>query len=151
MRKLLTSVALLTLTVALAAPAMAVSWGPNSTYYKGIKRATGSGSFTNVSNTYARNRMTVQDNSNDGNTVYGVSITSFYQWECNVAGQCGTIWTSSRRASTPEFSNATRSFTLDRTLSQTGSRARAQTFACAQMGWPVPDSCATASYPTFSY
>lgn len=78
MRKVFTSSALLALTVALAAPAMAVSWGPNSTYYKGIKRATGSGSFTNVSNTYARNVIKVADNSNDGNRVYGVSTTSFY-------------------------------------------------------------------------
>lgn len=31
------------------------------------------------------------------------------------------------------------------------ARVRAKTFACVQMGWPVPDGCAAAAYPDFDY
>lgn len=36
-------------------------------------------------------------------------------------------------------------------LAPKASRVRAETFACVQMGWPVPDGCAPAAYRTFDY
>ena len=149
MKRLLASTALAVGLLALAVPAMAVSWGPNSTYYNGTKRATGSGTFSNAGNTYARSVMKVTDNSNDGNNVYGRTTFSFYGYRCNP--QCESRWRTDLPKSTPEFANATRTYTLDRPLVSWADKARGSVFACAQMGWPVPDSCSPASYPSFSY
>ncbi|MGH9037294.1 MAG: hypothetical protein ACRD0O_16165, partial [Acidimicrobiia bacterium] len=51
--------------VVLAQPAIAMGWGPESTYYKGIKRATGFGDFKNEGNTRALNTITVTDEDDD--------------------------------------------------------------------------------------
>lgn len=149
MRRVLAMAALTIGLLAVCAPAMAVTWGPNSSSYNGTKRVTGSGDFYNASNTYARSKMVVQDNRNDGNNVYGRTTFNFYGYRCNPG--CETQWWTDIVKSTPEFANTTRTYWLDRGLYGWGDRARGKTFACAQMGWPVPDSCAAASYPTFSY
>jgi len=149
MRRFLAMAALTIGLLAACAPAMAVSWGPNSSYYKGVKRVTGSGNFYNVSNTYARSRMKVSDTSNDGNNVYGRTTFAFYGYRCQ--SDCQTKWWTDVALSTPGFGNTTRTYDLDRRLYGWADRARGSVFACAQMGWPVPDSCANAAYPSFAY
>jgi hypothetical protein len=151
MKKLLASLGLTCLVLGLSFPAMAVGWGPTSSYYKGIRRVTGYGSFYKLNNAVARDRITVRDDRNDGNAVYGRATFSFYEYHCDYVDRCASQWVVSARKGTPELSNRTSTFNLDRYLSGTGSRARVSTFACAQMGWPVPDSCAPSSYPTFNY
>ncbi len=135
-----------------ARPAAAVSWGPNATYYDGTRRATGWGSFYNSGNTYARNHISVRDDRRDGNTVYGSTRFFFLVYSCNVWGeQCTNRWKDAGRLSTPEISNTTGSWYHSKALWSSGSRVRVATQACAQMGWPVPDSCAASAIPSFSY
>lgn len=149
MRRTLAMAALTIGLLGICAPAMAVSWGPTSSYYGGTKRVTGWGDFYNSGNTYARSKMVTRDDSNDGNTVYGRTMFNYYGLRCTPT--CETRWFVSTTKSTPEFSNSTRTYWLDRGLYGLGDRARGKVFACAQMGWPVPDSCSPASYPTFNY
>lgn len=150
MRRLLATTVLTIGLLGIGVPAMAVAWGPTSSSYKGTRRVTGWGDFYNAGNTYARSKMVTRDDRNDGNAVYGTTEFSFYGYRC-VSGECTTRWFSAGVRSTPEFSNSTRTYWLDKGLYGLGDKARGQTFACAQMGWPVPDSCAPASYPSFTY
>ena len=48
-------------------------------------------------------------------------------------------------------STTTRIFTTSFRLNATGTQARGQIYVCAHMGFPVPDSCSDAAYPSFSY
>jgi hypothetical protein len=155
-RKVLTLLVLAAGFVLLAQPAIAIGWGPESTYYKGIKRATGFGDFKNEGNTRAWNKITVTDEDDDGNAVYGVTNFYFRYTACETNyGTGGTDCTEDfrreDRQKTEEFKNDERTFDHRMSLLPTASRARAETFACVQMGWPVPDGCASAAYPTFDY
>lgn len=149
MRRFLAMLGLAIGLLAVCTPAMAVSWGPNSSSYNGTRRVTGSGNFYNAGNTYARSKMVITDGRNDGNTVYGRTVFSFHGYQCKP--DCLTKWWTDVSKSTPEFSNTTRTYWIDRGLRSWGDRARGQVFACAQMGWPVPDSCSPSSYPSFAY
>lgn len=151
MRRALVVLVLVFAFVFTAQPVLAVAWGPNSTYYDGSKRATGWGDFYNSLNTYAKNKMTVRDDRNDGNNVYGKTEFFFYYYKCTATGSCSTDWNSSGTRSTGEWANTTKTVTVSMPLYSTGTKARGKSFACAQMGWPVPDSCAAAAYPSFDY
>jgi hypothetical protein len=153
MRKVLAILGLTMVLLLVAEPAMSLAWGPESTWYKGKKRATGHGDFFNDQNVRAINRMTVVDDApEDGNKVYGYTSWYFYHRKC-WAGveECETDFHREGHSSTAEFNGGAKVFDLKKSLLPTGSKARAQTFACAQMGWPVPDGCAPAAYPTFDY
>ncbi len=122
-------------------------WGPVSSYYDGTPRVRGSGTFYNDGYQDAANRMRITDPADDGNTVYG--RTTFYVWKCcDVHG--GPTWKQDQSKTTPEWRNSTRTYTLRTSLDAVGSRYRADAEPCAQMGWPVPDSCESA-FPTFDY
>ena len=157
MRKAMSILALTAGLVILAQPAMAIGWGKESTYYNGIKRATGWGDFTNDGNVRALNRITVADEADDGNTVYGVTEFLYHQQGCEwdlsqgSGKDCTNDFHSMGTKKTSEFKNRTKTFDHKMNLTPGASRARARTFACVQMGWPVPDGCAPAAYPTFNY
>lgn len=159
MRKALAIFGMTALLVIAAQPALGISWGPESTYYKGIKRATGEGDFRNDGNVRAHNKITVKDDAGkDGNNVYGVTEFYFLAHGCemdfnpNGSGEkCYEDYRSAGRKKTEEISDRTRTFDHKWNLAPNGKRARAETFACVQMGWPVPDGCAAAAYPGFEY
>ena len=109
------------------ATALAASWGPRYSYYSGIRRVTGTGTFTRYS-TGSRSRVQACDNYNEGWPVYGYS-----DW--TDIGNSGA-WTT---RSTGETSGC---ITGDWTIgwwNPNGFFVRAE--ACAQVGWPVPDNC----------
>jgi hypothetical protein len=157
MRRALSILGLTTSLVVLAQPALAIGWGPESTYYHGIKRATGLGDFFNEGNVRAVNQITVTDDARDHNRVYGVTEFLFHQRSCSwdlsqdSGKDCSDDFHSMGTRTTPEFENETKAFKHAMNLTATASRVRAKTFACVQMGWPVPDGCAPAAYPTFDY
>jgi hypothetical protein len=45
----------------------------------------------------------------------------------------------------------TKTSRLQVTLRSDADRARGVSKVCAQMGWPVPDSCSDSAFATFSY
>jgi hypothetical protein len=122
-------------------------WGPISSSYDGKVRVGGEGTLYNDSNAKAVNRMRIVDRRDDGNNVYGK--TTFSVWKYNSV-QGRDTWVHDQTKSTSEFRNKARTEYLETSLDSQGSRYRGESQACAQMGWPVPDSCSSA-YPTFNY
>ena len=118
----------------------AATWGPVTSTYDGKVRVEGSGNHYNSSGVNAANTMTIKDKSNDGNNVYG--STSFYFWVQSSTGQM--VWGDQRRKNTGEVANTTITRTLYTSLNATSEKSRAVSRACAQMSWPVPDSCGQA-------
>jgi hypothetical protein len=88
--------------------------------------------------------------SNDGNTVY--ASTQFYAWRYNsIDGSSGFVSIGVR--STAPFSNATKLHTVTRSYANEvqGTSMRGLVQSCAQMGWPIPNSCTTPAVLTVSY
>ena len=126
----------------------AQDWGPISSYYNGNRVVRASGTSSPVNSTTARNEILLEDSRADGNNVY--ATTNFYFWSPDSYGTWG--WRNHTRSTTSEISNRTATFTHSRALISAGSRVRMVSGACAQMGWPVPDSCADESgFVTFDY
>lgn len=132
----------------LGSPASAVKWGPLSSHYNGNKVVSGSGDFYKSTNgTTANDKVTVTDTRRDGNTVYGRTAFQFwYEYQ----GQ-SAAWHTDRSKSTPEYSNTTGTYTNSVSLYSESDKARGVSQVCAQMGFPVPDSCSNSAYSTFSY
>lgn len=123
-------------------------WGPLESSYNGSVRVEGSGFYYPDRSTYAASGMIVRDRANDGNTVYGRTRFSFWQYD----GSCScSRFVTTNVKSTGEWANETRGETLYESLSWIGTRSRGQMYVCAQMGWPVPDSCSNSAYVTFDY
>jgi len=125
------------------------AWGPNASFYNSNKVVEGWGEYYNDRATYARSRMTVADSLNDGNTVYGK--TGFYFFETTSTSPMNAVWSHSRTKSTGEWANQVRTVDLFESLHAQAAKSRGQMQACAQMGWPVPDSCAPTALITFDY
>lgn len=89
-------------------------------------------------------KVTTADRANDGNNVY--ASTYFYTWD-------GTTFSRVRVLSTPEFANTTKtqSVSLNYSYLNVGDKMRGVIQSCAQMGWPVPDSCTEPATITVSY
>jgi hypothetical protein len=157
MRKSLSILGLTTGLVVLAQPAMAVGWGPESTYYNEIKRATGLGNLWNDGNVRAVNDIEVVDDAKDNNSVYGVTEFLFHQHDCErdlsqeSGSDCRNDFHRKGTKTTREIEDRRETFRHKMNLTPTGSRVRIKTFACVQLGWPVPDGCAPAAYPGFDY
>jgi len=95
---------------------------------------TGQGTFYNSGNV-VKSRMTITDNaSNDGNAVYG-STFFFYM------GPDYPNWTFLVHKATSQWTSGTHTQTLSQDYANWGSMAEGESWACAQMGFPVPDSC----------
>jgi len=125
-----------------------IEWGPKVSYYNNQLRVSGNGRFYNDAASRAANLMSVADENNDGNTVYGV--TDFYFWLYDSGCNCSQ-YKETGRQSTNEWENSTHSQTLKWNLDIASNSVRGASFVCAQMGWPVPNSCSSAALPTFSY
>ena len=80
--------------------------------------------------------------------MYGV--TDFYFWLYDSGCSCSQYQQRGRK-STDEWENSTHSQTLKLAFDPQSNSVRGASFVCAQMGWPIPNSCSSAAYPTFSY
>jgi hypothetical protein len=123
------------------------NWGPVTSSYDGRVRVRGHGVLYNDSNVDAANRMVITDPIDDGNEVYGQTTFNVYKWSV-VADRM--TWQVDEHKETGQWSLGTRTRTVRTSLDRNGERYRAESEPCAQMGWPVPDSCSSA-FPTFGY
>jgi hypothetical protein len=137
-----------------AQPVMAGSWGPVSSTYKNIVRVKAEGSFSKSGgSTGAQSYFVLTDPVKDGNNVYGKVQTQFYVIGCTTAG---ASWCTENWKNTKEYSRSNTTTTWKTHLTQTNfrrdaSQVRAIHIACAQMGFPVPDSCSDGAYVTITY
>lgn len=124
--------------------AQAVYWGPLRSSYDGTQRVYADGDFYNETYVYATNKVYLNDTANDGNNVY--SSTAYYYYYSG-------SWHYDRTLSTGEYtySNTPVVKYLKDGLSGAGTSARGRVVACAQLAFPVPDSCSGYAYPTFAY
>jgi hypothetical protein len=93
------------------------------------------------------------DPLSDGNNVYGRADTHFYRPGCISEG---SSWCMENRKNTREYARSASQSTWTIYLSVTSfrpdsSQVRGIHTACAQMGFPVPDSCSNGAYVTLSY
>ncbi|WKZ83131.1 MAG: hypothetical protein QY307_02455 [Acidimicrobiia bacterium] len=110
-----------------AGPAAATAWGPIDSWYNGHRVVKAWGDAGHGSTSW--NNFYLQDPINDGNTVY--AKTRFYSsWY---------PYSLLYQRTTPEIENTTRYFSH----TAPGSYYTIKTIACAEMGWPVPDSCSS--------
>lgn len=111
----------------LPATAMAASWGPRYSYYNGIARVSGNGSMTRLANG-SRSYVRACDQHNDGWGVHGYtrwtdlgnSNNRDTRYTPTVGGCADATWTMGWWNFNGFWVTAA---------------------ACAQAGWPVPDSC----------
>lgn len=125
-------------------------WGPLSSTYSGNVVVRGQG-YASVSSTSARDTIKVKDPLRDGNTVYGHVAFSFYKYRCNAVDQCATQWVAAGTKTTPEIADQEHSYLRTWALDRDALKVRMATRVCAQMGWPVPDSCSNDAIVTFDY
>ena len=117
--------------ITLPATAMAANWGPRSSFYDNIKRVTGNGTLTRLT-TGSRSYAKACDNFNEGWPVY--AYTDMYAFT-NAAHATGGV---------DHFTTAQSAGCIDKTWTKgwtTFFGFWTTAGACAQIGWPVPDSC----------
>src|SRR5262249_14172168 len=149
-----------TLAFGFSTAASAAGWGPRTSTYDGKIRVEGGGTLTRLaggsySNLRAKDRM-----PGDGNNVY--AYTSWYR----IKEKCGSfgvnLWILSGSGSsckitdsgmthwsTPETTGEVIRHRTQGWCDQDGGNCasygyKAVAAACAQMGWPVPNSCTYA-------
>lgn len=138
--------------------ASAASWGPATSTYNGSVVVEGSGTMTRLT-TGSRSYVAVKDRKADGNTVYGYTNVFRITETCTSFGfskiitgsssSCKINSTPIARYSTPETTSTT-SRTWERPwCDQNGNNCsnygqKVVAGACAQMGFPVPNSCTYA-------
>jgi hypothetical protein len=114
-------------------------------------RASGTASLENSQRVV--NSIRLEDPMSDGNNVYASTRVYFYRAEkfC-VDTPCPVKWHLETVIKTPEIANRVQTFTHKRALRVDADRVRLRVQACAQMGFPVPDSCSNEpAIATFSY
>lgn len=121
-------------------------WGPLTSRYKGhtVVSATG---YTNKNAQNVSDTFNLVDPINDGNSVYGK--VDYLFWERGIDGVYR--WTLEAHDSTPEISNRKATFTESAGLHAESARVRLISYACAQMGFPVPDSCSGPAIVSYDY
>ena len=147
LKRLVLALALLTAFAACEpanGPSNPIGWGPISSSYNGQIRVRGDGRLYNDRAVNASNLMRVADMKKDGNSVYGV--TNFYFRLYDSTCSCTELKNMGRR-STKEWQDATHSQTVLFPLDPGSSYVRGASYACAQMGWPVPNSLQRARPP----
>ena len=142
MRRSLLITAVAACATLLAAPVVDAtsSWGPITSTYNGSEVVRGSGSFTD-GGANASATMTVQDSKNDGNSVYGKTR---FQYKFYNTGTGSYVWSTWETKSTGGFSNTTKSFSWSSAVPGGSQDERGSVQVCAQLGFPVPDSCQSA-------
>ena len=129
-------------------------WGPLESIYNGSVRVRANGSAYLERSQRAVNSLRLEDPSNDGNTVYARTTFSWYYADdpCYSIDGCPVKWHSDAPRSTAEISNSIRTFKFTAPLHPLGLKVRVRAQACAQMGWPIPDSCSDEpAIATFDY
>lgn len=138
--------------------ALADSWGPKTSTYNGNVVVEGYGTITRYAQ-YSRSGVTAKDRRSDGNTVYGQSRWQRLDERCTSFGiskiiegtvtscdeQLTTVKTYTTRETTSLVYGSFNQYWCDQNgdnCANNGLKVRA--YACAQMGWPVPDSCTYA-------
>lgn len=129
--------------------AVAVNWGPASTYYDGTERATGYGQFYNSRNQRAVTKYVLSDVKKDGMNVYGHTDGNIYGRQEIDDKSDG--WYSAGSESTAEISNTTRTMFTSFDLRPQGKVAQGDIQVCIQVGWPIYDECSVSSIPSFNY
>ncbi len=86
------------------------------------------------------NKFKLEDLRDDGNSVYGKTTFWCYRG--------GWLYEDDTKA-TPEIEDWTQTFHLRDQLWPDATRARAESWVCVQLGWPVPDSCSAHALATF--
>jgi len=162
----LTVACCLVLVVGVASVAGAASWGPRTSSYNGSIVVEGHGSLTRLDGG-SRSYSWAKDRKVDGNTVYAYTDWDRMNELCTgftvgvlTLTSCSATSTQVLHLSSPEV-GATSTATYPTTSlyhtrdwcdSNGNSCAtyglKAEAGACAQMGWPVPDSC-TYAYVEF--
>lgn len=125
-------------------------WGPVSSSYNGHTVVKGSG-YTNISPQSVSDHITVTDTLSDGNSVHGHVSFQFYKLVHDSLGDTHWEWVDVHEHSTPGFQGGTRDYNYSSGLQGDSSQARVKSFVCAQMGWPVPDSCSNSAYISYNY
>ena len=122
----------LALSVMGASTAVAASknWGPYSSVYNNHTVVSASGTATHSSGVGYNNGVLVDSYYSDGNAVY--AKTSFYDYATGLT----------RVYSTPEIEQTSLSYRHPSSGGWVMASPKISVIACAQMGWPVPDSCA---------
>lgn len=148
----------------LTAEAGAAGWGPRTSSYNGQVRVEGGGTLERRDGG-SWSRVRVKDRMpNDGNDVYGYTEWFRIQERCSSFGvQLAIVGSSSSqcridakrhaRLSTPEITGERTYEKLANWCDQDGKHCadyglKVVAGACAQMGFPIPDSC-TYAYVEF--
>ena len=139
------------MTLALTACNPSTKWGPITSYYDGQMRVSASGTASVLPTSQVQNNIVLSDTRQDGNSVYATTYWWFDSYHCDADGNCSTTYHQEGSAHTPEIHDSTGHYTYSRSLDVGAAHARVATTACAQMGWPVPDSCSGAAIVTFAY
>ena len=155
LRKILATSCLTLVSLGAAMPTMAASWGPVTSTYKGQVRVKASGEFYKAAgSTGVQSKFVLTDPMSDGNNVYGRADTQFYRSGCNTSGS--QQWCPENRKNSKEYARSASQNTWTIYLTTTNfrydsSQVRGIHTACAQMGFPVPDSCSNGAYVTLNY
>ena len=155
LRKIAVTAFLTLASLAAAMPAMAVSWGPVTSTYKSQVRVKASGEMYVVSGrTGVQSKFVLTDPIADGNNVYARADYQFSRTGCS--SENTTSWCRESRKNTKEYakSGTTQTWTIYLTTQNfryDASSVRGIHQACAQMGFPVPDSCSNGAYVTVNY
>jgi hypothetical protein len=155
LRKIAVTTCLTLAAMGVALPAAAVNWGPVTSTYKSQVRVKATGSMYVVAGrTGVQSSFKLVDPLADGNNVYGNVWYQFYRPGCTSDGSA--VWCRENRKVTKEYAKSKSQDTWTVYLSVTNfrtdsSRVRGIHEACAQMGFPVPDSCSAGAYVTIDY
>ncbi len=141
------------------ATVFAGSWGPRTSTYNKVVRVEGSGVLSRKGGG-SESKVTAKDRANDGNTVYGYTDFFWISESCSSFGvskvieigtsrcRTDTGWRTHRYTKAVNNKQVTETFFQD-WCNQDGYFCadygyKIVTGSCAQMGWPVPDSCTYA-------
>lgn len=131
------------LLLAMAGPANAQSWGPLTSYYNNIARSKMWGNNYEYANAQIINASTIQDLSNDGNTVYGHTRIRWYEYISITDTWVWGDW--SYTLNSPE---TTGTISWNKSWQENGNAIHAEneSWTCVQLGWPVPNQCSPHAY-----
>lgn len=126
-RALAASVVVIALVVLTTGPAaMASGWGPFTSTYNGNTVVDIRGNIS-MNGTIAVNALQLTDTRNDGNTVYAKGKW----WK-----RFGSVWLFYGHEHTGEIENMSQIYTWTK-----NGASHQEVQGCAQLSWPVPDSC----------
>jgi hypothetical protein len=138
------------LVTALAAPAMAVSWGTITAYNdSGAEVARAYGSFYNEGAQYAKMEAEYKDSRAGGNAVF-VEVDYYFWYQA--CSQCQAQYNYAGSSQTDRTSTGTWVFeTRHHSLDSRSNSARGAIQVCEDQAWSPDDCSVPRALPTFSY